>query len=105
MRRYLLGETPFPGNMAVIVNVCSDTASRRMWTVPYQFVEAGCLNFAFDVRGVRFRVMMGHLPRWAHEASCLAPQRPIFWADCEKKTKQGWENMKLAQMASKGLGV
>jgi hypothetical protein len=105
MRRYLLRETPFPSNIAVIVMVCSDSASRRMWTVPYQFVEAGCLNFAFDVRGIRFRVMMGHLPPWAREANCLAPRRPIFWADCEKKTQQAWENTKLAQMASKERGA
>jgi hypothetical protein len=91
MRKYLLGEMPFPGNMAVIVIVCSDAASRRLWTIPTQFVEAGCLNFAFDVRGIRFRVMMGHLPPFAQVANCRGPQRPIFLADCEMKTQQGWE--------------
>jgi hypothetical protein len=101
MRKYLLGETPFPGNVAVIVMVCSDEASRRMWTIPTQFVEAGCLNFAFDVRGIRFRVMMGHLPPFAHYANCRGPQRPIFLADCEKKTQQSWENTKAAQAANK----
>jgi hypothetical protein len=29
MRRYLMGETPFPSNMAVIVLVCGDAESRR----------------------------------------------------------------------------
>jgi hypothetical protein len=100
MRVYLLGQMPFPGNMSVIVMVCSDEVSRRMWTVPYQFVEAGCLNFAFDVRGIRFRVMMGHLPLFAHQANCVGPQRPIFLADCEKKTKEGWENTKAVQAAN-----
>jgi hypothetical protein len=101
MRKYLLGQTPFPGNMAVIVMVCTDEASRRMWTIPAQFVEAGCLNFAFDVRGIRFRAMMGHLPPFAHYANCRGPQRPIFLADCEKKIQQGWENTKAAQAANK----
>src|SRR5258708_1146119 len=59
MRQYLLGETPFPRNMSVLVIVCSDEASRRIWTIPSQSVEVGCLNFSFDVRGIRFRVMMG----------------------------------------------
>lgn len=104
MRRYLLGQTPFPADMAVIVIVCNDTTSRRTWTVPNQFVEAGCFNFAFDVRGIRFRVMMGHLPPWTYDANCLAPHQPIFWADCEKKTQQAWENTKLAQIASKERG-
>jgi hypothetical protein len=101
MRKYLHGETPFPGNMSVIVIVCSDEASRRTWSIPAQFVEAGCLNFAFDVRGIRFRVMMGHLPPFAHQANCRGTLRPIFLADCEKKTKEGWENMKAVQAANK----
>jgi hypothetical protein len=100
MRKYLVGEAQFPQNISVIVMVCSDEASRRMWTIPSQFVEAGCLNFAFDVRGVRFRVMMGHLPAFAHEWNCRAPHRPIFLADCEKKTKEGWENTKAVQAAN-----
>ena len=100
MRRYLLGEIPFPTNMAVIVMVCSDEASRRMWTIPTHFVEAGCLNVAFDVRGIRFRVMMGHLPLFARFADCRGPQRPIFFADCRKKTEKSWENIKAAQAAN-----
>lgn len=102
MRNYLLGETAFPGNMSVLVMVCSDEASRRMWTIPTQFVEAGCRNFAFDARGMRFRVMMGRLPPFAFAADCRGPLRPIFLADCGKKTKEGWENTKAVQAASKG---
>ena len=104
MRRYLLGETPFPDNMAVIVIVCSDTASRMTWSVPTHFDEAGCLNFAFDVRGIRFRVMMGHLPPWAYSVNCRAPQQPIFLADCEKKTRQALDT-KLIQAADRQLGT
>ena len=92
MRRYLVGETGFPSNMAVIVLVCSDLLSRRTWTIPTEFVEEGCLNFAFDVRGIRLRVMMGHLPIWAYAANCLSPQHPVFWGNCEKRMQQMWEN-------------
>ena len=101
MRKYLLGDAPFPGNMSVIVMVCSDEASRRIWTIPSQFVEAGCLNFAFDVRGIRFRVMLGHLPPFAREWDCRAPNRPIFLANCEKKTNESWENTRATQEANK----
>ncbi len=101
MRRYLLGEILFPSNMSVLVMVCSDQVSRRMWTVPTPFVEAGCLNVAFDVRGIRFRVMMGHLPAFAREWDCRGPQRPIFLADCEKKTRGGWDNTAAAQARNK----
>lgn len=100
MRQYLLGNTPFPANMSVLVTVCSDDFSRRMWTIPSQFVEAGCLNFAFDVRGIRFRVMMGHLPAFAFSFDCRGPQRSIFFADCGKRAKAAWENTKAVQTAN-----
>ena len=101
MRRYLLGETEFPSNMCVIVMVCSDEPSRRTWTIPTMFVQAGCQNVAFDVRGIRFRVMMGHLPSFSVEADCRGPLRPIFLADCEKRTQESWDNTKAAQAANK----
>lgn len=104
MRQFFLGQIPFPVNMSVLVMVCSDEASRRMWTIPYQFIEAGCLNFAFDVRGIRFRVMMGHLPPFAHQTNCIGPQRPIFLADCENRTKEGWENTQAVQAANQNRG-
>jgi hypothetical protein len=43
----------------------------------------------------------GHLPPFAHHANCRGPQRPIFLADCAKKTQEGWENTKAVQTASK----
>jgi len=103
MRRYLMGETPFPSNMAVVVLVCSDAESRRTWTIPTQFFDAGCLNFAFDVRGIRFRLMMGYLPEWAFSASCRSPLKPIFYGDIGEKTKRGWDHIKLVQAANKDL--
>lgn len=81
MRRYLLGETPFPVDMAVIVMVCKDEYSRRLWNVPHAFVGAGCLNVVFDARGMRFRILMGHVPWFAAEADCRGPSKPIFLAD------------------------
>jgi hypothetical protein len=101
MRRYLVEETPLPKNMAVIVMVCKDKTSRSAWTVPQQFVELGCLNFRFMVRGIFFRVLMGRLPRDIHGANCVAPRRPIFWADCEKRIKQDLEGTEQAQKANR----
>jgi hypothetical protein len=101
MRRYLVGDTPFPDNMRVIVMVCSDEFSRRAWTVPSSGVEAGCLNVAFGIRGIVFRIMMGHLPSFPFPTDCRGPLKPIFLADCEKKSKEGWENLKAIEAANK----
>jgi hypothetical protein len=99
MRRYLLGETNFPSNMSVVLMVCSDEYSRRIWTVPTEIMELGSLDYAFDVRGIRFRVIMGHLLPLARGWDCRGPLKPIFLADCERRARQTWENTKTAQAA------
>jgi hypothetical protein len=86
MRRYLLAEAPFPGDMGVIVIVCSDLESRRRFFHPGGFVEARCINFRFLARGVYFRVMMGYqMTADVREASCTSPLKCIY-GDCEKLT-------------------
>jgi hypothetical protein len=101
MRTYLLGETVFPHKVAVIVIVCSDQTSRRMWTVPMSFDEAGCRNFAFQARGIYFRVMEGFLPLFAIAGDCRGPRRPVFFANCERMAQQRWDNTIAAQLAQK----
>jgi hypothetical protein len=54
MRRYLMGEILLPADMAVIVIVCSDEASRKSFFHPAGFIEGGCINFRFLARGVLF---------------------------------------------------
>lgn len=89
IRRYLLGETPFPPDTAVIVIVCSDDESRKAWYPPAPFVEANCLNFRFLARGVCFRAMMGrHLPEYFRESCCASPRKCIFYANLERKTRE-----------------
>jgi hypothetical protein len=94
MRKYLVGEAKFPAEMAVIVVVCTDEISRGIWSVPEQFVESGCLNFRFFVRGIHFRIMMGHLPPFSHDYDCRGSLRPIFLNDCSEKSRQAWGNAK-----------
>jgi hypothetical protein len=87
LRRYLLGETLLPPDMAVIVIVCSDEESRQRFFHPAGFVEAGCINFRFLARGVLFRVMMGY-QMWPYlrEQSCTSARKCIWYGDCEKRT-------------------
>jgi hypothetical protein len=87
MRRFLLGEIPFPSDMAVIVIVCSDLESRKWVFHPAGFVEGGCLNFRFLARGLFFRVMFGYrMSSFLREQSCTSPRKWIMYADCEKRT-------------------
>jgi hypothetical protein len=91
MRRYLLGETPLPVNMAVVVIVCSDSESRRGFFHPTGFVEAGCINFRFLARGIVFRVMMGYqMSPYLRAQSCTSPLKCIWYTDCERRTLEAW---------------
>lgn len=87
MRRYLLGETLLPPDMAIIVAVCSDDESRKHFFHPTGFVEAGCINFQFLARGVFFRVMMG-CQMWPclREMSCTSPLKCVWYGDGKKRT-------------------
>ena len=79
IRSYLLGG-PFPRDTSVIVIVCSDHESRRIWTLPTILVEANCLNFRFLARGVFFRVMMGYQSSDPfREMSCNSPEMSFLW--------------------------
>jgi hypothetical protein len=79
IREYLLGGD-FPPDTAVIVIVCSDSDARTVWNTPTVHVEANCLNFRFLMRGVFFRVMMGHgLPNYFRERCCRSPRKCLFY--------------------------
>jgi hypothetical protein len=56
IRNYLLGGN-FPPDTSVIVIVCSDDQSRRIWYTSMILIEANYLNFRFLARGVFFRVI------------------------------------------------
>jgi hypothetical protein len=79
IRSYLLGGT-FPPDTSVIVIVCSDHQSRRIWSTPTILIEANCLNLRFHARGVFFRVMMGYQqPEAFREMSCISPRKCLFY--------------------------
>ena len=86
IRRYLVGETPFPHDViSIIVIVCSDPETRSIWITPCQDAMDGCENYRFITRGVLFRVMLGPtIPSFFRENSCVSAQC-ISFADCSKR--------------------
>lgn len=88
IRRYLLGGA-FPPDTSVIVIVCSDRESRRIWNTPTTVIEASCLNFRFLARGVFFRVMMGYqLPEAFREMSCISPRKCLFYGNAAHRMSE-----------------
>ncbi len=89
MRTFLLGETGFPQDTAIMIVVCSDAHSREFWTSPSGDVVCNCLGIEFLARGVYFRALMGrHLPPNTHQISCASPYRRILYGHCRNMTEE-----------------
>lgn len=97
IRSYLLGGS-FPPDTSVIVIVCSDDESRRIWTTPTILIEANCLNVRFLTRGVFFRVMMGYqLPDAFRQMSCISPRKCLFYGSTAHRIPEIMTIFKPAQ--------
>ena len=60
MREYLLGETPLPDNVGVVVTVCTDRLSQLQVLFPTMSCEpTNYQDYWFLVLGLRFNVMVG----------------------------------------------
>lgn len=82
LREYLLRPAKLPPDMAVIVLVDSSKEMRRVWMPPAPEVLDSCLNFRFLVRGIFFRVLMGHgMPAHYRDKCCTSPRKCIFYGD------------------------
>jgi hypothetical protein len=105
IRRYLLGKAEFPAHIAIIVIVCKDDESRKTLFVPTPFVESGCVNIAFTLRGIHFRLMMGQIPAFYRYNSCTSPHRPIFHGDAKHKTEGGFATIAAIRARAPWLQV
>jgi hypothetical protein len=92
MRTFLVGETGFPPDTAIMVIVCSDEHSRQFWTTPSSDVVYNCLGFEFIARGVYFRGLMGrhgrHLSPNFHKVSCMPPHGRLLHGHCRGMTEE-----------------
>lgn len=89
MRLYLLGQSPLPPDTSVIVIVCSDEESRKVWVTPQVHVEADCLNFRFLTFGLFVRVMMGYR-QWEffRDLSCTSPRKCLFYGSAKHRMSE-----------------
>lgn len=90
MRTFLVGESGFPPDTAVMVIVCSDEHSRQFWTAPTTDTVCNCLGIEFLARGVYFRALMGHHLRStnARDFNCASPYGRILHGHCRNMTAE-----------------
>lgn len=79
IRRYLVGDTGFPSDVAVVLTVATDFLSGQSCSVPYKITDA---TYGFLMKGLLFWFMVGD--QIAEQViSCAGPEpHMIFVKDC-----------------------
>jgi hypothetical protein len=87
IRKYLCKKNaPLPKDTVVIVIVCNDDESRKVWTPPGPEEMEGCTNFRFMVRGFYFRVLIGSgMPAFYRSFCCTSPQKPFVYGSAKHR--------------------
>ena len=94
IRRFLMGEMPFPPEIAVMVRACTDEESRTAWYDPTPVHGLPYKAFGFLIRGVYFRVFMASdLPEDIKTYSCASPFKAMYLMNCERETNATFGRM------------
>jgi hypothetical protein len=85
MRRYLLGEIPFPDDITVVITACFDRASQYQTFSPTSQSNGLHNKFQFLVLGVYFRIQLGVPPGSSMRLICCvhSKERRIHVENCE----------------------
>jgi hypothetical protein len=95
IRKFLMGETPFPPEAVIVVTVCTDPLSQEHWIHPMFGMEEGCMTFPFLALGVIFRAWLGSMipERIRGICCCSSPDKVICSTYCDDKTQEVLDNL------------
>jgi hypothetical protein len=94
IRRYLMGETGFPADVAVVATVCTDFVSQHSCFVPHAIPDNPMYTVcALLTKGLFFRFIMEDNPPQAMRAISIGHGGLIFVADCSEKSFHPYENL------------
>ena len=98
LRQYLLGQSGFPRDAAVIATVCTDDFSQRSFLPPELQAADDCLTFPFLVRGLIFRVWLGdRIPTRIRSLCCYrSDRRVILSTDAEDETRRQFSTLPMS---------
>jgi hypothetical protein len=83
VRTFLLGESPFPAKMVLIVGVNPPPVKTINFYCPYQGSASGYHNFLFYVPGIEFALLVGKMVPTELKQNCFGahPLHPIILSD------------------------
>ncbi len=90
IRKFLIGEAPFPSDIFVILVVCTDHFSRERWMAPASGDDHRI--YSFTTMGVIFRILVGNdTPERFRLSLCCcraSKERFVFSTDCKQETSE-----------------
>ncbi len=98
LRQYLLGNSGFPRDAAVIVTVCTDEFSQSAFLTPELQPTDNCLTVPFLVRGLIFRVWLSaQIPARIRSLCCYrSDRRVILSTDAEDETRLQFNSLPIS---------
>jgi hypothetical protein len=96
IRRYLLGEAPFPEDMMLMLVVCTDTLSQNTWFFPSKNArKTAHTAHSFQVRGLNFLLNAGKQMPDGMKSLCFVSgiDRWILKRSCEEKVIEAASNL------------
>jgi hypothetical protein len=91
IRRYLLGEAPFPQHVHLFIVACTDWITQDVFFMPVYNDRLGSgFQYSFSARGIAFMMQVGkYVPEYSRKVSCMTkPERFLFAADSKSLTMQ-----------------
>lgn len=80
IRKWLIGETAFPPDAAVIVNVCTDYESQGIAYYPTRRLGIQATAFAFLVCGIHFTVYLGPTIPPVRQLCCFSSEKRLIFS-------------------------
>jgi hypothetical protein len=95
LRKFLLGETPFPAYGVVVVNVCTDFASQGCFFPPCAIKGGVAEGYSFLILGVHYRFFLGpNVPNDMRLYCCVhSPGKRITVADHSQQSLHSYGHL------------
>jgi hypothetical protein len=95
VRQYLMGETPFPDNMALIITVCTDFESQSSVLSPAIIRGDRIDSMGLITRGIQFRLFTGQdIPEQLRRVCCMrSERRVILTGNCRRISVYAFANL------------
>jgi len=100
LRRYLIGDDPFPMDVCVWAMLATDQDSQRSCNFPSPSTDSGI--FGVSTLGISFKVWLGNVPPDIKQCCCVtAPEKPIYISNRQHEQRKADKDLEDRRGAQK----